>query len=403
MTRVAAKPIAIAPGFHVALLGQRVAFTGRLATLTRGDAEALVARAAGRLAPSVLPRATMLVVGMRGWPLMDSGQLPRKLAEAEAVRAAGKPLRILSETQFRELVGLEAVPDGSGKSLSPEQVCATVGIDAQTLRRWEHCGLVRPHDGLYDFRDLVSLRTVSALVNRGVSAVVIRASLDALGRFLPGVERPLAQLNMLVSDRGELAAEVEQALLTPSGQLEMRFDAPRPPADDDQPSLVIAAERGSAAWIDEGLEQEESGDLARAEQAYRRAAAISPQDAMPRFNLGNVLLAAGRLRAAAQHFEQAVALDAGHARAWFNLAHVSDQLGDQHAAIAHLRRAIAADSAYADAYFNLGDLAERLGDEPTARGAWEGYLRLDPASEWGVQARTRLRKLRQPPEGPAWA
>ena len=52
--------------------------------------------------------------------------------------------------------------------------------------------------------------------------------LDALSGFLPGVDRPLAQLSILVSDSGELVAELEEALLTPSGQLELRFDAPRP-------------------------------------------------------------------------------------------------------------------------------------------------------------------------------
>jgi tetratricopeptide (TPR) repeat protein len=340
---------------------------------------------------------------MRGWPLIDSGHVTQKLADAERLQASGRPIRILSEVAFREAVGLEAPAEAASKSLSGKQVCRALGIDARVLQRWEHCGLVRSRDGQYDFRDLVSLRTVTGLVARGVSAVVIRKSLDALGAFLPDVDRPLAQLNILVSDSGELVAELEEALLTQSGQLEFRFEGLGKAAGDAPRalSLVRADTRDSAAWIEAGLEHEEAGDLEKAEHSYRRAAALAPNDAAPQFNLGNVLLAGGRLEAAAERYAQAVALDATHAQAWFNLAHVQDALKDRPSAFKYLRKAIAADPTYADAHFNLADLAERMGDRATAAAAWDDYLRLDPKSEWSAEARRRLHRLRR--GGPAWA
>ncbi|MEX2217740.1 MAG: tetratricopeptide repeat protein [Phycisphaerales bacterium] len=387
-------------GGAAALRGQRVAFTGRFATLTRAEAEKRIGDAGGGLAPSVSPRTTMLVVGMRGWPLMDSGRITGKLAQAEQLRAGGHAIRIVSETEFRELLGLDPAPEGVSKSLTPRQVCGALGVDQKTLERWERCGLVRSSQGRYDFRDLVSLRTVTNLVARGVSPVVIRKSLDALSRLLPGVERPLAQLNILVSDSGELVAEVEEALLTQSGQLEMRFGTSPGSTIEPKPlSLVRADNRDSAAWIELGLGHELSGNLAEAEHAYRRAAALAPSDASPQFNLGNTLLAGGRLEAAAERYAQAVALDPGHAASWFNLAHVQDALGDRQSAIRYLRRAISADPAYADAHYNLADAAERAGDRLTAEAAWDEYLRLDPASPWAREARRRLQALR----GPKWA
>src|SRR5262249_37403254 len=150
---------------------------GRFATLTRAQAETLVTLAAGRPSSGVTARTTMLIVGMRGWPLMNSGRVTTKLSEAERLRAAGGSIRVLSETQFREILGLESPPEIVAKSLTAQQVCTALGVDTRTLQRWEHCGLVRAHDGLYDFRDLVSLRTVTGLVARGVSPVVIRQSL----------------------------------------------------------------------------------------------------------------------------------------------------------------------------------------------------------------------------------
>ncbi|CAG1007341.1 hypothetical protein PHYC_03418 [Phycisphaerales bacterium] len=399
MTQPAGQQISGEPGHPAGLLGQRVTFTGRFATLTRAEAERLVDRAAGRVVSGVAPRATMLVVGMRGWPLIDSGRVTRKIEEAERVRASGKPIRIVSETQFREMLGLDPPAKSETKALDAEQVCAALGIDRRTLERWEHCGLVRPHAGKYDFQDLVSLRTVAGLVAKSVSPVVIRKSLEALGGLLPGIDRPLAQLNILVSDKGELVAEVEEALLTQTGQLEMRFD---PPAVGDAAApftLVPGETRDSAGWIEAGIEHEAVGDLVEAESAYRRAAALAPDDPIPPFNLGNVLLAAGKLEAAAERFAQAAALDPRHAQAWFNLAHVQDELRDGRSAMRYLRRAIAVNPAFADAYFNLAELAERLGDKETAASAWDDYLRLDPASEWSALARRKLGALR----GLAWA
>ncbi|MGD9690429.1 MAG: tetratricopeptide repeat protein [Phycisphaerales bacterium] len=383
------------PEVLTSLLGQRVAFAGRLASMSRSDGERLVLRAKGRVSAGVDARTTMLVVGMGGWPLMESGHVSTRLVQAERLRAAGRPLRILSESAFREMLGLDAPAALAPKSLTAQQVGDALGVDAKMLQRWELCGLVRSHHGLFDFRDLVSLKTVVALVARGVSPMTIRSSLTALGAILPGVECPLAQLNILVSTSGALVAELEGALLSPDGQLEFRFDGP--PGEEHRRPLPLDPGRSlsAAQWLERGLEREESGDFEGAERAYRQASALAPHDAAPSFNLGNVFLARQDHASAIEHYERCLALDPAHAQAWFNLAHVHDARADAPAALRALRRAIAADPAYADAYFNLAELAERLGERSVAVGAWTEYLRLDPAGEWGEEARRRLIILRE--------
>lgn len=381
-----------------ALLGQRVAFAGRFATLSRSQLEAAVRAAGGRPCSSVTSSLTMLVVGMRGWPLLETGRVTRKLAEAERLRDAGAPIRIISEAQFREIIGLDPAAAVGAKDLTAEQVAGALGIDKATLERWEHLGLVRSDDGRYDFRDLVSLRTVTSLVARGVSPVVIRRSLDGLRGLLPGIDRPLAQLNIMVSDAGHLVAELEEALIAPGGQMELRFRESGEPEKREAYSLARelarAEARDSAAWIEIGLQHERAGNYADAERAYRQAATLAPSDPAPQFNLGNVLLATGRLEAAAERYAQALSLDPLHSRALFNLAHANDLLGRRAAALRLLRRAIEADPAFADAHYNLAELAERLGDRALAESAWREYLRLDPMSQWAAEARKRLNALR---------
>lgn len=385
-----------------ALLGQCVAFTGRFATLSRERAAALVQTAGGRVANDVTPVTTMLVVGGRAWPLLESGRVTRKLADADRLRTCGQRIDICSEDEFRERVGLDPVQPERLKSLPLDQVAATVQLSPDTIVRWTRLGLIRDRDGLYDFQDLVSLRTIAHLVAKGVGSTRIRASLESLARLIPGVERPLSQLTLLVTDSGELAAEIEEAILTSSGQLEMNFE---PRSDGSTRSHSIATptpgqERSDIEHlIDDGVMHESQGELERAEALFRRAVELAPLDATAHFNLGNVLLAEGRFDAACERFEQAVSLDGTHARAWFNLAHAQEALGREARALESLRRAVATDEEYADAYYNLADLAQRLGERGLAENSWRAYLRLDPSSEWAEEARRRLRDLR----GPAWA
>ncbi len=147
------------------------------------------------------------------------------------------------------------------------------------------------------------------------------------------------------------------------------------------------------------MEFETRGAFGAAEREYLAAMQAAPQEAGPRFNLGNALLAQRRHRAAAERYEECLAIDPTHAAAWFNLAHANEHLGRLPEAIACLERAVRAEPSYADAHFNLADLAERLGKADIARRAWSEYLRLDSRGDWAKEARRRLQRSR----GPAWA
>ena len=102
------------PGKPAALLGQRVAFTGRFASLTRSQAEKLVGDALGRLSPSVSSRATMLVVMARVFFTL-LGERPKIEETTRALQHAAGFLRSCLATRFamRSVPQLRFVHDPS--------------------------------------------------------------------------------------------------------------------------------------------------------------------------------------------------------------------------------------------------------------------------------------------------
>jgi DNA-binding transcriptional MerR regulator len=391
---------AVAETPPASLRGARVAFTGRLASMTRREAHAIVREAGGTPTSSVSGRTTHLVIGAHGWPLKADGDVSAKLQQAERQRARRGTMHIVPETRFLEMVGLRDRAPELRKTYPIDRVADLVGVDARTIERWEHLGLVRSDDGAYDFQDIVSLQTVAGLVRDGVSVPGLQRSLEALASVVPGTERPLAQLRIIATDTGDLLARIGEALVAPDGQQLLDFDAPAEAAGDEAgpaaidagaapPGLTVEMESVDellerATW----LEEEERYD--EAARAYRRAIVRAPDRTEAYYNLGNVLRMTGRAEAAEELYRLALAVDPENELAWYNLADVQEEVGREAEAIESLRRAIDAEPTFADAHFNLASVLEAGGDIVAAREHWRAYVSLDPNSEWATLARERL-------------
>lgn len=374
------------------LQGCRVAFTGRLATLTRSAAHSLVRQHGGTVVRSVTRRTGMLVIGMRGWPILPNGAVSSLLERAEELTAVGHRLEILSEAAFRERIGLDPPASTQAKTYTAGQIAELLGIDPLQLRRWEQLSLVRSEGGHYDFRDLVSLRTIASLVSRGVRTDVIAESLRRFGRFLPDSERPLAQLRLVAEDPSSVLVECDGALIGPDGQLRMDFGQTDEPPPAPRPRLEPGDPADDA--LQRGLECEEAGDLPAAMAAYREALQKQPDFAEAAFNLGNVLRTHGDIGEAEQAYRRAVELDPGLAEGWYNLADMAERRGALAASVQHLEAALRIDPDYADAHYNLARCLEALAREGEAARHWSSYLRLDPSSDWADAARRQLQRIR---------
>src|SRR5262249_2893612 len=126
---------------------------------------------------------------------------------------------------FLEMAGRNECQTSLRKTHPAAEVCKLLKISPEALRRWEQFGLVRSEAGSYDFQDLVSLRTLVELVNRGVKVSTLAKSLKGLASLLPGTERPLAQLKIVADTPRAILADLGECLIAPDGQLRINFEA----------------------------------------------------------------------------------------------------------------------------------------------------------------------------------
>jgi protein O-mannosyl-transferase len=125
---------------------------------------------------------------------------------------------------------------------------------------------------------------------------------------------------------------------------------------------AVTRQPGLSAWVQTvltdnlGLAYLEHHDFERARRQFAAAAALSPGEASPRNNMGVLLIREGR---------------PAEATPW-------------------LHAAIRLNPALPSAYGNLGVAYETLGDRAAARAAFEGGLRIAPASTWLARGLARV-------------
>jgi tetratricopeptide (TPR) repeat protein len=349
-------------------LKSTVAFTGRLACMTRAEAFEVVRSHGGTPSQEVTRRTNVLVVGELGWPLLDDGRPSNKLS-----RASSYGVPVISERRFLEWIG-KAVPDSLHRTYSADQIATLSKLSSSTVDELVQFGLLDPRGGLFGFRDLASARQVSKLFANGIALSEIIRSVKEVRHWLP--EADLSNLRL------HPAAQHTIEIVQPEGRTDKRgqFVLPVSPSEQNPDALF---ERAQAA--------EETGDTAEAERIYHILMKCDPTDAASPFNLGNMLRANGRKVEAEAALRAATRADPTFAEAWYNLSDLLDEQGRAGAAIECLRKALQAAPDYSDAMFNLALLLQRNNRHAEAAEYWRRYLANDGQSEWAARARRSLK------------
>ncbi len=345
-----------------------VAFTGRLACMTRSEAFEVVRSHGGTPSEAVTRQTNVLIVGELGWPLLDDGRPSNKLS-----RASSYGIPVVSERRFLEWTG-KAVPDSLHRTYSADQIATLSKLSNGTIDELVRFGLLDPRGGLFGFRDLASARQISKLFADGIALSEIIRSVKEVRQWLPQADL----CNLRLHPAPSHGIEIEQ----PEGRTDKRgqFVLPVTPPEQNEDALF---ERAQAA--------EDIGDRAEAERLYRVLMKSDPTDAASPFNLGNMLRTDGRKVEAEAAFRAATRADPMFAEAWYNLSDLLDEQGWSEAAIDCLRRALHAAPEYVDAMFNLALLLQRSNRHSEAAEYWRRYLVNDGQSEWAARARRSLK------------
>jgi tetratricopeptide (TPR) repeat protein len=345
-----------------------VGFTGRLASMKREEAFALVRQKGGSPRRGVTRKTRVLVVGQLGWPLLPDGRLANSLQLAKTYR-----VEIASEQRFLEWTG-RVIPREQVRPYESGQIASLSGLPLDVVELLTAFGLLDCRDGRYGFRDLASARQLAGLLASRVKLSAITKSLQKIHDWLP--EASLANLKLYPASSDTLLVEYMKGRLDTAGQFVLPVEESKEDAD---------------ALFEQAQAAERAQDTATAKRLYEKVVRMDPSDPTAAFNLGNLLRGSGQKVEAETAYRSAIKADARFAEAWYNLADLLDEQGQLDKAIACLIRAVDAEPNYADALFNLGLLHQRE-DKPAAAAAyWRRYLALDNSSDWAARAKQALK------------
>lgn len=293
-------------------------------------------------------------------------------------------------------------------------VARILKVSPRRLRYWKKTRLVgraveaptneAPAEAGYGFRDLVVLRAIVSMVERGIPVQRIRRDLDALRERLPELGDPGAALRVATEDGRSLVLRRDGRWEEAGGQLLLEFEAQasaaivapvRTLANDDAGAVEVAdpsaGPSGAQGWFEQGcaldVDEKKWSDAAA---AYERAIEIDPEHADAYCNLGAVRYNQGQRAAARRAFESCLERVADHVEANFNLANMLEEAGEDERALTLYRRALAVDPVYPDLHINLALLYEKLDRASAACRHWRRYLQIDPQGSWSTVARQRL-------------
>ena len=372
-------PLVSAP----ALSGERVSFTGTLASMTHKQAQALVEEQGGAATEHASKQTTMLVIGEEGWPLEADGTSSVKLQQIERWRNEGLNIRIVRESEWLGFVGLDGHLRELHRPYTPAMLTQLLNIPVNVIRRWERIGLIKPVSRVgrlpyFDFQEVASVRKLSELVASGVSISEIQNSFDRLRGFLPGVDRPLAQLELLAQDQHLVLRDASGRLLTAGGQRLFDFDSD--PAEaahagsaEVEPRILSFESHRRDDWtaaecFDEGCRLTDAGELTPAAEAFRLCLLDEPQNIAAHFHLAEVLYRLDNPRGALERYHMVVALDHNYLEAWTQLGCLYAGLGELTTAVEAFDIALDIHPDYPDAHLHKAESLHQLGQTAAAAG-----------------------------------
>lgn len=390
----------------LALQGERVSFTGTLASMTHAQAADLTQEHGGTATEHVSRHSTMLVVGEEGWPLEDDGRVSVKLQQVEAWRRDGVDIRVVNESDWLLLLGLTERRDEIRRLYTPAMLSQLLGVSVNVIRGWERVGLIHPVKKVYrlpyfDFQEVTSVRRLSQLLADGVSRTEIERSLRDLPAVRRGDERPLEQLDLLVRNAHVVIRDAHGLIAPRTGQRVFDFEPESNEATGDDgepeppPSIRIELATPSETWtgqdwFTQGCRLYLEGYLQHAAESFRLCLMTDPHNPEVHFHLAECLYREDNLGGALERYYAAVENDHDYLEAWTQIGCLHREMREFDAALDAFEIALDVHPDYPDAHFHKAETLADLDRAGEAIPYWERYLEFDCRGPWAELARNRL-------------
>ncbi|NND96394.1 MAG: tetratricopeptide repeat protein [Pirellulaceae bacterium] len=384
-----------------ALLGKRVALVGRFGGMNRREAANLVRSYNATIVNRSDPSVDWIVIGADEPPLAEADLLSQDLLDA----AASGSLEILNETDLWQRLGLVDPEQAIRRYYTPAMLAHLLGVSIRVIRRWQRSGLITPVRTLhrlpyFDFQEVATARRLAQWIASGASPKAIEQRLVDLVNVLPGIQRPLDQLSILVEGKRILLRQ-GAGLLEMSGQLHFDFDAmdnnlalAAEPTEADEAILSFPSSQSETVARDELLaaafEAEDDDDL---EVAIDYCHAILARDGIRAdicFHLAELLYRLGHTLAARERYYAAIEVEPDFVEARAGLGNVLAETGQLDLAIAAFQGVLSIHDDYAEVHFSLAQTLDKIGKRKQAQTHWERFLELSPDSPWRDEVAERV-------------
>jgi tetratricopeptide (TPR) repeat protein len=405
------------------LAGKRVALVGRLASMSRREAAQWLRSQQAVVLDKPDAAAQVILVGEEDLPLPDSEGLEDWFDDALRQAVERGTLEVVTETAMWQRLGQGESEAQLHRLYTPAMLAELLGVGVAVIRRWHRRGLIVPAREIgrlpyFDFHEVATARRLAELLAAGVSPREIEKKLAALARLVPGAQRPLAQLSVIIRGK-EILLRQGDGLVESGGQFRFDFEAGEggrrraepapslPPSAESPPMEAPPAEAPAARLLREAApggpqalpadqmrrmaaELEEAGQLAEAADLYRAAMAAAGPDPETCFQLAEILYRLGELPAARERYYMAIELDEDYVEARANLGCVLAETGLWELAVAAFQGALSYHGGYADVHYHLARALDELGRRSEAETHWRTFLAMAPDTPWAEQARVRL-------------
>ncbi len=404
-----------------ALTGEMVTFTGTLASMTHEQASAQVISHGGQAVPHMSRQVTLLVVGEEGWPLEADGRPSVKLQQAETLILDGHPLRIISESEWLQIIQLSVENPEVKRLYTPAMLSQLLKLPVHLIRSWERAGLIRAEKRVFrlpyfSYQEVTTARRLSELMQAGATQQQLARSLRLVQKYVGEPGRAFEQLEML-SDHRSLVVRDQKGYFDPQSRQRLFAFSASTGTDDEQDEAPfdgddLSEQRrsirfempakpavSSTDWMVEGCRRAEVADTSGAIRCFRRALRIRPDDAEAHFYLADSLYRLGKQEAALERYLCAIEHDSEYLEAWTQIGCLYAELRKWSEAIEAFDAAIEIHPAFAEAHLHKAETLYQMHQPEDAIRHWQLYLENDDRGPWVELAYQRLEQFGVPING----